>query len=158
MSDPIVPMAVDAESTAAPTPLLTEELKNSLDKVDLLVADLGQLGEFTRKAEKYVEEAATELYWNRVARAAAVLATLLIIIVLLMFLRTALDSRYSDAFTNNPYALSVLVGAVVGGVVILCITLTRSVHATFAERNAGMPMPEQLKVVIDAVKTILPHS
>ena len=151
-------MEADAQETGASAADLTEDLKTNLDKVDLLIADVGQLGEFTRKAELFVEEATTEIYWNRIARACAVGATLVIIFILLMFLRTALTAKYSTAFANNPNALPVLAGAIVGGVVILCITLTRSVHATFAERNAGMPVPEHLKTVLDAAKAILPKS
>lgn len=152
-------MAVDARRTASEADVtMPENVKAALDKVDLLLADLGQLGEFNQKAERFVEAATTELKWNMISRAASVIATLIVIFVLMMFLRAAMSGDFAAAFASNPYALSVLVGGSVGGTVILLIALTRAVHATFAERNAGMPVPEHLKTVLDTVKTILPKS
>jgi RsiW-degrading membrane proteinase PrsW (M82 family) len=154
-------MAADANASgvrpSAP-PDLTEQLKTNLDKVDLLIADLGQLGNLTRNADRFIQEATTELAWNRWARAGASIGVLVIVIVMLFFLRAALNNEFKTAFTGNPHGLSVLIGAVFGGVVVIAIAFTRAVHSTFAERNAGMPMPEHLKTVVDTIKNVLPGS
>jgi hypothetical protein len=155
-TDPVVP-EIETNAIAAQNPAgLTEELKDGLDRLDLLLADLGQINEFSQKATSYVDEARSELQWNKVARAVTVILTLIIIFVLLRFLHTAMATDHFMALANNPNALAVLIGGAIGGTVVLAIGVTRAVHSTFAERNAGMPMPEHLKTVIDAVKTIVP--
>lgn len=155
-TEPVVP-EIETDAIAAQNPAgLTEDLKDGLDKIDLLLGDLGQINEFSQKATLYVDEARSELRWNKFARAVTVSLTLVMIFVLLRFLHTAMATDHFIALRNNPNALAVLIGGAIGGTVVLAIGVTRAVHATFAERNAGMPMPEHLKTAIDAVKTIVP--
>ena len=150
--------AISAEAERTPSvssSIAGSELLDRLDKVDLLIADLGQVSEFTSKAVKFADEAATEIRWNRIAR----LCTLITVLVILGGLSRALwvvitwDSF--SALRASPGAFSTTLAALVGGGIVLAVGVSRSVFSSFSERNGGMPMPEHLKTVIDGIGTIL---
>lgn len=135
---------------------LDAQLIEKLDAVDLLIADLGQMGEFNAAAQSFVKAAAKEIDWNRRARLAVIIVALLMIIALACLISELLFSSLLDDLRKSPSAFSTVVAASIGGGVILAISVTRAVFSTFGERNEGVPMPEQLKQVIDVAKILKP--
>ena len=143
-----------AGNEASPSPELSDELKNRLDQVDLLIADLGSLAQFKARASEYVLEAKIEATWNRRIRAATALGVFALVGILL-------TTVYITIFRIHWFlmwgSLNVLVGLAVsciGGSVVLAIALTRSSFAPTTERNSGLPIPEHLSTLLEAVKSI----
>lgn len=147
--------AIGAEAAGEITPFTSDLLAHGLDKVDLLIGDLGQASEFTNKAVKFVEEATKEAAWNRRARVGtltvvlAILGGLSHVVWLLM-----VDTRF-DAIRANPVAFSTALAALVGGGVLLATSVSKAVFSTFAERNSGVPMPDHLKTVVEGIGSIV---
>jgi hypothetical protein len=133
---------------------LDKRLAERLDQVDLLIADLGQVSEFTSKAVKFAEEATTEIRWNRIAR----LFTLFVVLAIISGLGRMLWLLMGDAafqkLRDNPVAFSTGMAAIIGGGVVLATSVSRSVFSGFSERNGGMPMPEHLKAIMDGIGSI----
>ena len=156
MSAPVDTSPIEREAHDNPpiTTGLNEALAARLDKVDLLLADLGQASEFTAKAVKFADEAATEIRWNRIARALTLSVVLLIICGLARILFIILQWPDFQNLRANPIALSTALAAIIGGGVILATGVSKSVLSNFADRNGGMPMPDHLKVVIDGIGSI----
>ena len=132
------------------------QLVEKLDAVDLLIADLGQLGEFNTSAQAFVNAATKEIDWNRRARLAVILVAGAIIVALACLVNQMLFASSLTELRKSPSAFSTVIAASIGGGVILAISVTRAVFSTFSERNDGVPMPEQLKQVIDVAKLIKP--
>ncbi len=132
------------------------QLVEKLDAVDLLIADLGQLSEFNAAAQSFVNAATKEIEWNRKARLAVIIVAGVIIIALACLINQMLFAPLLAELRKSPSAFSTVIAASIGGGVILAISVTRAVFSTFGERNDGVPMPEQLKQVIDIAKMIKP--
>jgi hypothetical protein len=151
------PIQADADKAAlANANDLDAQLVEKLDAVDLLIADLGQLGEFNAAAQAFVNAATKEIDWNRRARLAVIIVAVVIIIALACLVNQMLFASTLTGLRNSPSAFSTVVAASIGGGVILAISVTRAVFSSFGERNDGVPMPEQLKQVIDVAKLIKP--
>jgi hypothetical protein len=153
-----VDTSVIAAEAAMPSsvvePAITEQLKQKFDQVDLLIADLGQIGDFKHKAAEFAVAATIEARWNRWSRAATLIVVMLIVIGLAFTLYQLL---VGDAFSNLrsvPVAFSTALAAVVGGGVILVSGVSKAVFSSFAERNAGVPVPDHLKSVMDGLNSI----
>jgi hypothetical protein len=142
----------------APTPVaenqLSVELVSGLEKVELLIADLGRLNDFNEKAQKFVSEAEKEMRWNRIARVWVLVAAALVIVAIGLTVREVLINSSFAELRKSGAGFSTIIAASVGGIVLLLVSVTRSVFSTFAERNSGSPMPEHLKGVIDAVSSL----
>lgn len=142
----------DAQNLASSEPIdLNELLKQKLDDVDLLIADLGQLNDFNREAADFAKEARTEIRWNRIARVIVLGSVAILLILLCRFVWVIVDWDSFARLRNTPLAFSTAIAAAIGGGVVLSISVTKAVFSSFAERNAGVPMPEHFKAVIDAV-------
>lgn len=158
MSDPIDFSAIGKEAdriAREDQPAISETLAAKLDQVDLLIADLGQISSFNAKAQAFVEEAATEIKWNRRARLAVTVVVGFMLLGLGRLLWLLADGDRFAKLRETPVAFSTVVAATIGGGVILAISLTRAVFSTFAERNVGVPMPDHLKGVMDAVGSLI---
>jgi hypothetical protein len=150
------PIQADADKAEQSSGSLDAQLTKRLDAVDLLIADLGQLGEFNATAQTFVNAATKEIDWNRRARLAVILVAGLIIVALAFLVGTVLLCPTLDSLRASPTAFSTVIAASIGGGVILAISVTRAVFSTFGERNDGVPMPEHLKQVIDVAKILKP--
>ncbi|WP_212742101.1 hypothetical protein, partial [Sphingomonas sp. 3F27F9] len=79
-------------------------------------------------------------------------------LVLVLFLATVLVVSLcrSDRFgADQPHALTALIVATVTGCVVVTIAVTKGAFATMADRNAGLPMPEHMKEIIEVGKNII---
>ncbi len=130
---------------------LSNQLISGLDKVELLIADLGRLNDFNDKAQKFVAEAEREMRWNRIARVCVLLAAACVVIVIGCSVKHILVDQDFTELRKNSAGFSTIIAASIGGIVLLLVSVIRSVFSTFAERNSGSPIPEHLKGVIDAV-------
>jgi hypothetical protein len=151
---PIQADADKAEQAGASN--LEGQLVEKLDAVDLLIADLGQMSEFNASAQSFVNAATKEIDWNRWARLAVILVAGLMITGLALLVREVLFSTSLNDLRQSPTAFSTVIAASIGGGVILAIGVTRAVFSTFGERNDGVPMPEQLRQVIEVAKILKP--
>lgn len=138
-----------AEEVAAP---VNDELAARLDQVDLLVADLGQISEFITSSKECVEEAKTDIKWNRIARIWLMLALLAIVAGLSISFYNILVSDPFAVLRNNPTAFSTVAVACIGGIIVIAITVTKAVFMSFDDRHKGVPMPEHLKAVTDPLR------
>ncbi|MEL7688412.1 hypothetical protein AAG596_14205 [Citromicrobium bathyomarinum] len=145
----------DAGAVEAPeaTPTI-EDLADRIEQVDLLIADLGQLDEFNQKAREFTKSAATEITWNRWSRVAVLVVALCIIVGLSRFLWVLVTWEDFADLRENATAFSTVVVAVIGGGILLCHGVAKSVFTSFGDRNTGIPMPEHLKAVIDATSDL----
>jgi hypothetical protein len=156
LNSPVDTSAIGREAAQAPheAASINDQLANKLDQVDLLIADLGQISEFTASANKFTDEAATEIKWNRKARVATLVCVLVIIVGLFIMLSLVLSIDTFKDLRSNPVAFSTTLVAIIGGTVILAKGVSSSVFSSFADRNGGMPMPEHLKTVLDGIGSV----
>jgi len=131
-----------------------EDLAERLEQVDLLIADLGQLDEFNKKAAEFTKSAAIEITWNRWSRVAVLIVAFCIIIGLCRFLWVLVTWNDFAELRANPTAFSTVVVAVIGGGILLCHGVAKSVFTSFGDRNSGIPMPEHLKAVIESTSDL----
>lgn len=150
------PIQADADKAEQASGSLDSQLVEKLDAVDLLIADLGQLSEFNASAQSFVNAATKEMAWNRRARLAVIVVAGLMIVGLACLVKEVLFSEFLNDLRQSPTAFSTVIAASIGGGVVLAISVTRAVFSTFGERNEGVPMPEQLKQVIDVAKMLKP--
>lgn len=149
----IIEAAVAAEAPGAASQ--APDVKALADQLDLLTADFGRWDEFKAASAEYVREFKTELEWHRKIRLWVVIACGALVVFLgLCLVLGVLWAK--PLFGEDPsHALTALIVATVTGSVIVTIAVARGAFATMADRNAGLPMPEHMKELIEASKSLL---
>ncbi len=137
---------------------LDETLKKRLDKVDLLIADLGQVNEFNVKSQEFVDAATEEIKQNTRSRKHVLCAAGLIIFALAITIVCLLFDHDFDEVRNDPTAFTTILGISIGGIIVLMMSITKAVFSRFSERNEGVPMPSQLKEVINTLQDYIDKS
>lgn len=135
--------------------LTPDDTKALADRIELLAADFGRWESYKAASTEYVQAFAKEVNWHRVIRTAVAVAGAFLII----FLAGALvcGMLYSKTLfgTDQGHALPALIVACVTGCVIVTIALIKGAFSNVADRNAGLPMPEHIKEIIEAAKAIV---
>ncbi len=133
----------------APAEPADAEVRKLAERLDLLVADFGQWTEYKAASVDYVRQFSKELAWHRVIRVWVAIACGVVVVGLAALLVTVLC--LSDRiFGDNPgNALTALIVACVGGIVVVTIAALRGAFAPLKERNEGLPMPEHIKQVVE---------
>jgi hypothetical protein len=144
--------AAGEKAAAAISP---DDLQFLADKVELLTADFGRWDSYKAASVEYVTAFKDELNWHRRIRVAVSVACACIIIFLGGVLVVAL--RHSDTLFNDKtgHALTALIVATVTGSVVITIAVIKGAFQTMADRNAGLPMPDHMKEIVDAGKSLL---
>lgn len=127
---------------------------SNIEKVQLLLDDLGQSLELRSSIKGFADEAKREVAWNRWSRTLALVAVVVLLALLVVMLWLVVSAARFEALRANPSALSVILAAGVGGGVVLTGTTIKAVFSSFAERNAGVPMPEHFATIWDALKSL----
>lgn len=144
-------VAAEAPDTAS-QPL---DLQTLADKFELLSADFGRWDEFKAASAEYVREFKTELEWHRKTRFWVVIACGALVFFLGLCLVLAVLWA-EPLFGDDPsHALTALIVATVTGSVVVTIAVARGAFQTMTDRNAGLPMPEHVKELIEAGKSLL---
>ena len=151
--DSIIGAVVAAEALEnASQPL---DLKTLADKFELLSADFGRWDEFKAASAEYVREFKTELEWHRKIRLGVVIACAILVIFLAVSLVLAVLWA-KTLFGDDPsHALTALIVATVTGSVVVTIAVARGAFQTMADRNEGLPMPEHIKELVEAGKSLM---
>jgi len=147
-------IAKDASKTAH-IESLDEELKKQLDALELLRTDLGQVSDFNAKAQKLIDEATIELNWNRWARLAVSITSLVIVVGLACLIYQLLTNDAFSAIRDSAPAFTTVITASVGGIILVVNSATKAVFTNFPERNAGIPMPEHLKPIVETITKMI---
>lgn len=137
--------------SAAPT---TEEYRELADKVELLLADLSRLSAYPAASADYVTAFTDEMRWHKTIRAWVAIACAVIILVLLATLGLAIYNRVLWFGRRESHALTALIVATISGTVVIAIAVAKAVFAPISERNAGLPMPEHIKTLWEAMQSI----
>lgn len=138
----------------APQTVSVEDYKVLADKVELLLADLGELKAYPAASAEYVTAFTAEINWHRVIRGWVAAATALIVLALLGLLVAAIWHRVEWFGRRESHALTALIVATIGGSVVITIAVAKAVFAPISERNAGLPMPEHIKTLWEAMQSI----
>lgn len=143
--------AAGEKAAAAISP---DDLQLLADKVELLTADFGRWESYKAASVEYVIAFKDELNWHRRIRAAVSVACAIIIIFFATILVVAL--RHSDTLFKDTtgHALTALIVATVTGTVVITIAVIKGAFQTMADRNAGLPMPDHMKEIVDAGKNL----
>ncbi len=155
-SDTIGQIIGDAASADTASSIMTpDDIKALADKVDLLTADFGRWDAYKAASAEYIVAFKNEVDWHWRIRLAVSIACG----VLVIFLATCLVLGVIFAKTifraDQSHALTALIVTTVTGCVIVTIAVTKGAFATMADRNTGLPMPEHIKEIIDAGKTLV---
>lgn len=144
-----------AEDAAAAKTLSPEDLKAMADALELLTADFGTWKGYKAASTEYIKEFTTEIVWHRRVRAAITVAGAGLVIFFAIVLVCGL-SKSDTLFTDQQsHALTALIVGCITGCVIVTIALIKGAFSNLADRNAGLPMPDHIKEVIDAAKNIV---
>jgi hypothetical protein len=148
----IIGSAAAGEASAAA--LTPDDLKALADRVDLLTADFGRWESYKAASAEYVTAFKNEVDWHWRIRLAVSIACGVLVVFLATVLVVCLC--HADRFgPNQPHALTALIVATVTGCVVVTIAATKGAFATMADRNAGLPMPEHMKEIFEAGKSII---
>lgn len=133
-----------------PAPSPTDAYKELADKVDLLSADFGQWTQYKAASVEYVKEFTLEVKWHRKIRLAVAVAGALMVIVLIGGLALAIYFAQRIFGSDPGHSLTALIVSAIGGSVVITVSVARGAFATMADRNAGLPVPEHIKAVVEA--------
>jgi hypothetical protein len=151
--DSIIGAVVAAEASEDSSQIL--DLKTLADKVELLSADFGRWDEFKAASAEYIREFKTELEWHRRIRLGVVIACAVLVAFLTTSLVLAVLWAKALFGTDPSHALTALIVATVTGSVVVTIAVARGAFQTMANRNEGLPMPEHMKELVEAGKSLL---
>lgn len=151
--DSIIGAAVAAEASSNAAQSL--DLQTLADKVELLSADFGRWDEFKAASAEYIREFKTELEWHRKIRFYVVIACALLVVFLAVGLVLAVLWAKALFGDSSSHALTALIVATVTGSVVVTIAVARGAFQTMADRNVGLPMPEHMKELVEAGKSLL---
>lgn len=124
------------------------------DSFELFTADFGSWKGYKAASTKYVEEFTTEIIWHRRIRLGVALSSGALIVFLLVMLTVGVHSA-NDFKPEQSHALTALIVGCITGSVVVTIALVKGAFSNVADRNAGLPMPEHMKEIVDAAKNIM---
>lgn len=144
-----------AAGEAAAATLSPDDLRALADRVDLLTADFGRWETYKAASTEYITAFKLEVDWHwRIRLAVAVACG-----VLILFLGTCLVLGVLWAGPlfgkDESHALTALIVATITGCVVVTIAVTKGAFGTLADRNAGLPMPEHIKELVEAGKSMM---
>ncbi len=144
-----------AQEGAVAQNLSQDDLKEMADTLELLSADFGTWKGYKAASTEYIKEFTKEIVWHRRIRAAVAGACGLLVIFFAIVLVCGLNNS-GTLFTNEQsHALTALVVGCITGCVIVTIALVKGAFSNLADRNAGLPMPDHIKEIVDAAKNIM---
>lgn len=146
--------AAAAQEGASAETLSTEDLKTLADEVELLKADFGRWDSYKGAATEYVDEFTKEIKWHRRVRLGVSIGGGALILFLSILLVCGISKSTEIFGTNAGNALTALIVGCIGGCVIVTIALIKGAFSNVADRNAGLPMPDHIKEIVDAGKNI----
>lgn len=150
----VIKGAAAAEGDAAKT-LSPEDLKKLADEIELLKADFGNWESYKAASTDYVKAFTTEVEWHRKIRLGVTVAGALLVLFLGVLLICGV-SQATTIFGSDPgHALTALIVGCITGCVIVTIALIKGAFSNVADRNAGLPMPDHMKELVEAGKNIL---
>lgn len=152
----LIASAAASEASHVSTPNVT--IEQLADRIELMTADFGKWQDFQAASNKYVEEFTEEVRWHRIIRTGVAIAGCLLILILLGVLITAIHTGGDWFGENQPYAMTALIVATITGSVVIMIALAKGAFATLADRNAGLPMPEHMKQLVDAASNLFSNN
>ncbi len=124
------------------------------DSLELLTADFGSWKGYKAASTKYVEEFTTEVVWHRRIRLGVAIACALLVLFLVIMLMVGV--RNANNFKpEQSHALTALIVGCITGSVVVTIALVKGAFSNLADRNAGLPMPEHIKEIVEAAKNIV---
>lgn len=132
-----------------------DDLKALADKLELLTADFGRWETYKAASTEYITEFTTEIRWHRRIRLAVVIACALLVLFLAGTLVLAIFRASALFGQDSGHALSALIVATISGCVVVTIATIKGVFQNMADRNAGLPMPEHMKTLVDAAKDVI---
>jgi hypothetical protein len=143
-----------ANEQAAANILSPDDMKALADRVDLLTADIGRWESYKAASAEYVLAFKTEVDWhNRIRLAVSVACGLLVIFLLAMLMVGVRNAN--DFKPEHSHALTALIVGCITGSVVVTIAVVKGAFSNVADRNAGLPMPEHMKEIVDAAKGIM---
>ena len=121
----------------------------ALDKVEYLLATLGDTEQLQNSITEHIGECKKEISSNNLIR---IIASGGAAVTVLVFIATAITHAWW--VTKNPNAMPWELSAAIIGFsctmsTALILVVVRSAFQTFAERNTGVPMPEHIKAFYD---------
>lgn len=144
-----------AETEKAAASLTPDDLRSLADRVDLLTADFGRWDSYKAASAEYITAFRDEVNWYWRIRLAVSIACALIILFFVILLVIVLCRAKVIFGEDSGHALTALIVATVSGSVIITIAVTKGAFQTMADRNAGLPMPDHMKEIVEAGKNIL---
>lgn len=140
---------------AAGDTLTPDDLRKLADEMELLKADFGNWESYKAASTAYVTEFTTEVKWHRKIRLGVAIAGAVLILFLAILLICGV-SQAQTIFGSDPgHALTALIVGCITGCVIVTIALIKGAFSNVADRNAGLPMPDHMKELVDAGKNLL---
>lgn len=131
------------------------DMRAIADSLDLLTADFGSWKGYKAASTKYVEEFSTEIIWHRRIRLGVAIACAILVLFLAVGLVLAVLFAQQLFRADQAHALTALIVGCITGSVVVTIALVKGAFSNLADRNAGLPMPEHMKEIVDAAKNIM---
>ncbi|MCK9542498.1 MAG: hypothetical protein M0R03_10775 [Novosphingobium sp.] len=104
---------------------------------------------------EYIKEFTKEIVWHRRIRAAVTGACGVLIVFFAIVLVCGLNNSDTLFTAEQSHALTALIVGCITGCVIVTIALVKGAFSNLADRNAGLPMPDHIKEIVDAAKNIV---
>ena len=143
-----------AGERAATDGLSQDEIKALADRVELLTADFGRWETYKAASTEYIQSFKTEVEWHWRIRLAVAIACGILVLFLVIMLMVGVRSA-NDFKPEQSHALTALIVGCITGSVVVTIALVKGAFSNFADRNAGLPMPEHMKEIVEAAKNIV---
>lgn len=144
-----------AEEGAASKSLSQDDLKAMADSLELLTADFGTWKGYRAASSEYVKEFTNEIVWHRRIRFAVTLAGGSLVLFLSILLICGVVNADTLFREDQGTALTALIVGCITGCVVVSIALVKGAFSNLADRNAGLPMPDHIKEIVDAAKNIV---
>ena len=150
----IIGKAAAQEGAAAQT-ISQDDLKEMADNLELLTADFGTWKGYKAASTEYIKEFTKEIVWHRRIRAAVAGACGLLVLFFSIVLVCGLSNSDTLFTAEQSTALTALIVGCITGCVIVTIALVKGAFSNLTDRNAGLPMPDHIKEIVDAAKNIM---
>lgn len=144
-----------AQEGAAADTLSPDDLKKLADEIELLKADFGNWESYKAASTEYVKAFTKEVEWHRKIRLGVALAGLGIVLFLAILLICGVANATTIFGADPGHALTALIVGCITGCVIVTIALIKGAFSNVADRNAGLPMPDHIKEIVEAGKNLV---
>lgn len=143
------------EQAAGGETISQDDMRAMADALQLLTADFGAWKGYKAASTQYIKDFTTEIVWHRRIRFAVTMACALLVVTLGITLVYAIRHAGTLFGRGNEHSLTALIVGCITGSVIVTIALVKGAFSNLAERNAGLPMPEHMKEIVEAAKNIV---